>query len=703
MRLLKKLKSSIVYKMVTAITVCCLLTSFIIAAVCIIESKNVIQNEAQSRLTDISENKANEVNKLLLNTENTANNVGNIFSTTFDEKKANTDPKYVKSYVASLDPTIKKIGESQDNGLGITLILNPDITKDLYQICYEGTITNKQFQKNSKFVLSEFNETKPSMDWYYNPIKNKKGIWSDPHVNASGKSVSKDMRISYTKPIYKNNKLVAVLAIDLFFSDYVKMINGVNVYNSGYAFLLNNKYDFLVDKKYTTKDNLEKIENGNLKSVATTMGNNAKGFTYGEINSKKSIFGYSKLINGNIMVIAVKNSDIFSKISGLEKVIICLALFLTIMFSLIGWWISKKISQPIILTTKLVKKAAEFDLVEDDSCNNLLKSTDEVGQLANAFILMKKELVTLIKNILENSQDLSASSEELSATVEELTAKFQQINNETKQIAVKIKDTSTTSDKIIVSAQTANSKIDLLSGKSIEGNNNSTKAKERALGVQKEGKQVIENIENVFNDKEKNILEAIKEGKVVDDILVMADIIADISNQTNLLALNAAIEAARAGVEGRGFAVVAEEVKKLAEQTSEAVVSIQNTIGGVQTAFKNLSQNSNEVLTFIKENVKPQLEGMGKMGIQYYDDANFISTMSGEIASMTKDLTSTISEVNDGMQNMSTLAQSSSESTDVIKESIDEVSQGAEQIAFTAQAQAEMAQKLNEMVLKFKL
>lgn len=316
---------------------------------------------------------------------------------------------------------------------------------------------------------------------------------------------------------------------------------------------------------------------------------------------------------------------------------------------------------------------------------------------------MKKELVALIKSILGNSQDLSASSEELSATVEELTAKFQQINNETKQIAIKVKETSTTSDKITVSAQTADSKIHVLSIKSIEGNNNSTKAKERAIEVQKKGKEAIGSIEKVFSEKEKSILKAIEEGSVVDDILVMADTIASISTQTNLLALNAAIEAARAGIQGKGFAVVADEVRKLAEQTSKAVVSIQNTIGGVQTAFKNLSQNSNEILTFIKENVKPQLEGMSKMGIQYYDDANFISTMSGEIASMSEELTTTISEVNDGMQNMSTLAQSSSESTGVIKESIDEVSQGVEQIAFTAQSQAEMAQKLNEMVLKFNL
>lgn len=186
---------------------------------------------------------------------------------------------------------------------------------------------------------------------------------------------------------------------------------------------------------------------------------------------------------------------------------------------------------------------------------------------------------------------------------------------------------------------------------------------------------------NMYSEKEKSILKAIEEGKVIGDIRIMADAIAEIANQTNLLSLNASIEAARAGEMGKGFAVVANEVKELAKQSGDAVEGINKTIEKVNAAFEHLSKNSSEILKFMDENVKSQFSKFIQMGDQYEKDSEFVSDMSSEIASMAEELEATIGQVNDAMQNMANNQQQEAESSEEVKGTISEVAASADQVS----------------------
>ena len=265
---------------------------------------------------------------------------------------------------------------------------------------------------------------------------------------------------------------------------------------------------------------------------------------------------------------------------------------------------------------------------------------------------------------MENSQDISASSEELSATAEELSSKAIIIDKAVNNIANGMQESSAASEEISASVQEVDSSINELSEKAMEGSNNANKSKKRATEVQNNSKKAIEETRKLYAEKENKMLQVIENGKVVESIKIMADTIGGIAEQTNLLALNAAIEAARAGEQGKGFAVVAEEVKTLAEQSSEAVTDIQDTIIKVQEAFNNSIDTGNEILKFINTDVHEQFNAYGETGNQYYNDSDFVSKMSEEIAAMSEEITATVGQVSEAVQNMAQTAQKSNEQAD---------------------------------------
>lgn len=407
----------------------------------------------------------------------------------------------------------------------------------------------------------------------------------------------------------------------------------------------------------------------------------------------------NKLINENLesaKTANLYNHSVFLNSSNIMTAFMIAGLLLAIVLGLL---ISNSISKPLRKMVEQSDYLAKFDL----SHNYKTTRGDEFGKTGAALIKAQENIKQLIKTIMESSQHMGISSEELSTAVKELSSKTKDMDNAVKNIASGIQETSASSEEISASVEEVDASINELSGKAMNGSNNSNQSKARATEVQRKGNESIQEVRSVYAEKKNDMLKAIEEGKIVDTIKVMADTIASISEQTNLLALNAAIEAARAGEQGKGFAVVADEVRKLSEQSADAVTSIQNTIVKVNEAFKHLSENGTGILSFINENIDPRLEEFGKMGNEYYNDADFVSTMSEELASMSEELNATIGQVSDAVQNMAATAQKSSEHTENIVKSIDETTKSIEQVAVTAQKQVEIAEKLNEMVEKFKL
>lgn len=91
------------------------------------------------------------------------------------------------------------------------------------------------------------------------------------------------------------------------------------------------------------------------------------------------------------------------------------------------------------------------------------------------------------------------------------------------------------------------------------------------------------------------------------EIQSIVGVIEDIAAQTNLLALNASIEAARAGEYGKGFAVVAQEVRKLAESTSQSTANIQKLTNSLRNEIEQALSSTRISGELVEKGVKVSL------------------------------------------------------------------------------------------------
>ena len=350
-----------------------------------------------------------------------------------------------------------------------------------------------------------------------------------------------------------------------------------------------------------------------------------------------------------------------------------------------------------------IVSAAENLSKFDFTCSCKTDRNDEFGRTFKAIDRAQENLKGFVKEIEKKFHNMSSSSEDLSAVAEELSAKSGEIDNSVSGVASGIEENSAAVEEITASVEEVNSSISELSQKALEGSTNANKFKKRASITKKQGQDAVEESHKLYESKANNVIKAIEDGKVVENIKVMADTIADIAEQTNLLALNASIESARAGEQGKGFSVVAHEVGKLAEESKNAVSGIQDTILKVQDASKKLSQNGTDLLKFINEEIYGKIDRLRGIIDYYSEDSDFVSKMSEEIASMSEELTATVGQVSDVIQNVASTSQKSSENAQNIKIGVSETTKAINQVALAAQSQAEFSQKLSGMVQKFKI
>lgn len=326
---------------------------------------------------------------------------------------------------------------------------------------------------------------------------------------------------------------------------------------------------------------------------------------------------------------------------------------------------------------------------------------DDLGQMNGAFNEMAAELQTMIAQITQTSETVLQSSELVKAVSEQSIENSIKINDNINRMAMGIEAQELAVIESAGGIEQIAVELSVIANSSNDVSEVSRQMEEYAeQGLIIIGEAVSQmGIINKTVKKSSDIIGSLKERSY--EITSILDVITGISKQTNLLALNAAIEAARAGEHGKGFAVVAQEVRKLAEESSNSTEKISKIIEVIQNETNN-AVSSMAIGTMEAEKGSKIAGETGDLFNEIKGTIDKISQQIEGVSAATQEISAGTEEVTTSVKDLTVIAQNNSTFTREIENSTKQQVESINQLADASKELNQLANVLQTTISKFK-
>src|SRR5579875_3484140 len=291
------------------------------------------------------------------------------------------------------------------------------------------------------------------------------------------------------------------------------------------------------------------------------------------------------------------------------------------------------------------------------------------------------EMSINVQNVVKNTQVQASSVAEPSASIEQMVASIQRVAD-TAKLLVDISHRSREEARV-----------------GMETMDKATNGLNRASQAIQASAEIIDVL-----------------GRRADSIGKIIEVIDDLAEQTNLLALNAAIEAARAGEHGLGFAVVAEEVRKLAEKSTQSTKEISELIQGIQKEAREAVENMEKSTAMVQDGLSLNkdlslaLDKISDVVSEVYKYSQEIgaatmeqSSGSSQIAKATNRLTEITQEINSSVEEQASGAQAVVRAMERMRELVQQSTSSSTELAAAAEQMSKLSRQLLESMDRFVL
>ncbi|GFZ33749.1 methyl-accepting chemotaxis protein [Clostridium zeae] len=466
-----------------------------------------------------------------------------------------------------------------------------------------------------------------------------------------------------------------------------------------------NKCIYVVDGTPKDDENFSALgdEEDSITNVLNESFNGTLGFEFHSDEWGNLISAYIPIkdTSGNIVGVLAADFDANVMVNQLNKFKFNLCI-LVVLIIVLGIIIGEIFSIFLVRSLNKLKRKAElikngdltvkFDKAGDDEIGDL---TQSFGEMVNNISVITNEIKNNTREVNAEITDMHKSYSETSNTAEEITQVINEIATGSLEQTGRINQVATTMDEVFRQVENSVQKANIVSSSSDTSLNNTN----AALNLFKTSIEKVTTVTDTIETTAMIIKELDSKSK---EINAFSETISEITSQTNLLSLNAAIEAARAGEQGKGFALVANEIKDLAEQSSNAssqiseiANSMQNEILSAMKAIEKGVNHANESVASVNK-VDSYLSDLQESSIDTNIKIKEIISSIYIIEKTCKDSLNRIHDLDDISRSFSAGAQQAVASTE-------EQAAIMYQVKINMNNIKDMTDRLNNVVNKFKV